>query len=60
MDEMKQCAAYFEQQNTDVIIYSGSIDRNGYDDFCSAIPNEKRDSLLHHEWRQHQDTANHS
>ncbi len=46
MEKIKICAEYFEQENTDVIIYSGSIDRTGYERFCETIPCNKREKLL--------------
>ena len=46
MKKLKACEEYFISEDTDVIIYSGSIDRTGYEDFCNTIPHNKREKLL--------------
>jgi len=46
MTTIKGCADYFLQNDTDVIIYAGSIDRSGYESFCEKLPEEKKKNLL--------------
>jgi len=46
MTTMKDVAQYFAGQDTDVIIYSGAIERGGYDEFTDILPAQKRDNLL--------------
>lgn len=45
-ERLKTCAAHFVHADTDVIIYSGSIDRAGYEEFCDRIPKNKKKNLL--------------
>lgn len=46
MSPIEKCAEYFKAEDTDVLIYAGSIDRSGYDDFTDALPKANRTKLL--------------
>lgn len=46
MAEINDCADFFKQNNTDVIIYAGGIDRGGYETFCDIIPSIKKKNLI--------------
>lgn len=48
-NDFAACAAHFVGENTDVIVYSGAIDRTGYDQFCDLLcdrVSEERKLLL--------------
>lgn len=46
MPDFQELAKYFSDRDTDVIIYAGGIDRNGYEKFCAEIPKHKKKKLI--------------
>lgn len=41
-----KCAEYFLNEQTDVVIYSGGINRDGYEKFCNMLLSPRRKNLL--------------
>lgn len=46
MTTYTECADYFSASDTDVIFYSGPIDRDGYDKFCNVNKTPRKSNLL--------------
>jgi hypothetical protein len=42
----KACAEHFSNLDTDVIVYSGGIARDGYEKFCSILDTSRKKNLL--------------
>lgn len=46
MNVLAKCLEHFIEHDTDVIIYAGDIDRNGYEKLCKEMPSNPRGKLL--------------
>lgn len=46
MPDLQELAKYFSDNDTDVIIYAGGIDRSGYENFCKEIPAHRKKKLI--------------
>lgn len=46
MMELPSCLQHFSDNDTDVIVYSGAIARDGYDKLCQTLHEPKRNKLL--------------
>ncbi|WP_308924262.1 hypothetical protein [Janthinobacterium sp. J1-1] len=44
--DLAECQAHFADNDTDVVIYSGGIAREGYDKFCRLLEKPRRKKLL--------------
>lgn len=44
--DYEKCRDYFSNESTDVLIYCGSIDRDGYEAFCKELSPQHRKKLL--------------
>lgn len=40
------CAEHFRNNDTDVIVYSGGVDRDGYEQFCKILQTPRKANLL--------------
>lgn len=40
------CAEHFRNSDTDVIVYSGGVDRDGYEQFCKILQTPRKTNLL--------------
>ena len=46
IDKIKEIESLVSRLDSDIIIYSGDINRSGYKKFCDAIPEKKKGKLL--------------